>query len=83
MSRYSFSAAFDSLSRPNPSLHWTRLRRAVTGRLDSLSIGFTIVLDSYRRASELNRWAALPNSPYGTQSSMFSNRVMVNKHFHS
>jgi len=44
---------------PNPSLHWTRLRRAGTGRLDSQSIGFTILLDSRRRASELNRWAGV------------------------
>ena len=43
---------------PNPSLQWTRLRRAETGRLDSHRFGFTIVFDSRRRATELDRWAA-------------------------
>src|SRR3990172_6357044 len=34
-----------------------------TGRLDSQSFGFTILLDSRRRASGLNRWAVCSSIP--------------------
>jgi len=43
---------------PNTSLQWTRLRRAGTSRLDSHRFGFTILLDSRRRATEPIREAA-------------------------
>ena len=45
----------------SPSQPFVALDAAVprlTGRLDSRRFGFTIVLDSRRRAAELNRWLA-------------------------
>ncbi len=48
----------------------------LTSRLDSQSIGFTIVLDSHRRASELNRWA-VPGRPMYSGGSVFKIEVIT------